>query len=228
MNRSTQRTTLIVLLLVCVLLNVVVFLTVGETRQESVAFWVAWAFTFPWSLLVTLAGFLLTGRGNNALRAAVTLRINCMAFLAYLLPGLLLMYLPIDSLLPALIIGLGVVAAHLLAVSYFTRTVSRMASDQQRAKQQAQYVRGLSDTVEQCIAEETDAALLAALQRLADRLRFSDPAAHTELEEIEQALFDTVAALPTALAAKDATAAELVARASDLLEQRNQRCKMLK
>ena len=91
------------------------------------------------------------------------------------------------------------------------------------------YIRMLKADVDDCIARTGDPTVIAALQDLSERVRFSDPMSHPALGGIEIELSTTVATIAAALSESDtARATALITKACTLLESRNQRCIMLK
>ena len=47
MKKSFNVIVVVALLLVCALLNTILFLTIPDARLETTVFWVAWAFALP-------------------------------------------------------------------------------------------------------------------------------------------------------------------------------------
>jgi hypothetical protein len=128
-----------------------------------------------------------------------------------------------------LIIELSVTVVYVIAVMYAVYAVSYVERNQKQTKQKVLYIRMLKADVDDCVARTSDAAVIAALNDLSERVRFSDPMSHPSLTGIETELTTTVAMISAALGADDAAqATELIKKACALLESRNNRCIMLK
>lgn len=230
MKKTGRLLIWIAFVLVCVLLNVILFLTVDDARLESGVFWMGWAFAFPWNLLIATAIFFWTQRGSTDLvKLPVALTVSYFAFAVYLVLGIIFMYCPINAFTVPLIIELTVTVVYVIVAMYAVYAATYVERNQKQGKQKVLYIRMLKADVDGCVARTTDPALIAALQDLSERVRFSDPMSHPSLAGVEMELSTTVTLLATALTqGETARANELIARACALLENRNSRCIMLK
>ena len=85
------------------------------------------------------------------------------------------------------------------------------------------YLKELQANVEIIAAEEMDEANKAALLQLAERIRFSDPMSNVQLADLEVAISNGIDSL------KGATdKLTLITEITKLLNERNQKCKILK
>lgn len=229
MKKSTRLLVLIGFLLVCALLNVILFLTVDEARLESSVFWMAWAFAFPWNLLAAVLIFLWTAKVDALIKVPVAQIISYAAFAVYLVLGLIFMYFPIEKITFPLILELIVTVAYILIAMYSVYAAGYIAENQKKTKQKVLYIRMLQADVLDCVALTEDAATRTALNDLAESVRFSDPMSHPALAGIEGELSSTVSGIAAALREGDTgRAAQLIAAAKTQLESRNKRCIMLK
>lgn len=85
------------------------------------------------------------------------------------------------------------------------------------------YIRELQADVELIAAAETDADTKAALTQLAEKIRFSDPMSNEQLADSENKISAKVLELKTAV-----NKVEIITELTLLLEERNNKCKILK
>ena len=85
------------------------------------------------------------------------------------------------------------------------------------------YIRSLQVDVELLADKETDAEIKVALTQLAEKIRFSDPMSHEQLASLETQITAKVSDLKTVT-----NKAEIVAEILSLLDERNNKCKILK
>lgn len=85
------------------------------------------------------------------------------------------------------------------------------------------YLKSLQVDVELLARQETDPETRTQLEKLAEKLRFSDPMSHPQLSGLESALSAKIAELKTAPEKQT-----LIQEANALLEERNAKCKILK
>ncbi len=230
MKKTAYNLILIAFALVCVLLNVILFLTVDDARVQSGVFWLAWAFTFPLNLLAAFGVRLWTGRGEGALvRVPVASYISYAFFGVYLVLGLIFMYAPIVSVTVPLILELVVTVAYAVIAMYAVYAAEYIVKNQKHTKEKVLYIRMLKADVDDCVALAADPALRATLSEFSERVRFSDPMSHASLAGVEAELDTIVSQIRGAIDAGDnALAAELVTKGMNTLERRNSRCLMLK
>lgn len=85
------------------------------------------------------------------------------------------------------------------------------------------YLKSLQVDAELLARQEADPETRAQLEKLAEKLRFSDPMSHPQLSGLESALSAKIAELKTAPEKQP-----LIQEANALLEERNAKCKILK
>ena len=115
------------------------------------------------------------------------------------------------------------IVAVLLVV--LTATVGRrhIKRVSEKAKQKTLYLQNLQTDVELLAEVEPHPDAKAALQALAEKLRYSDPMSDETLAALEREIADKVNVLKTT-ADKTQSAAEIAL----LLDERNKKCKILK
>lgn len=125
------------------------------------------------------------------------------------------------TILIAVLIFVLIVAVLLVVL---TATVGRrhIKRVSEKAKQKTLYLQNLQTDVE-LLAEVDPPDAKAALQALAEKLRYSDPMSDETLAALEREIADKVNVLKTT-ADKTQSAAEIAL----LLDERNKKCKILK
>lgn len=219
---------LIAMTLICGLVTAIVFLTIPAARLETDVFWLAFAFAIPWNLLVAVALHLWAGKKKEeTLRMPVAYYVCGVFGIIYLVIGLIFMYAPVVLITWPLILELVVTVAYLLVIMYCTRTTEYIAATEKHTKKKVLYIRLLQADVQACATKATDPATKAALEQLAESVRFSDPMSHEALAMQESELMATVSQISQKLnSGEDVTA--LIQKANAQLESRNNRCLLLK
>ena len=230
MRKTGRYLVLAAFVLVCILLNVILFLTVDDQRLTYGSFWMAWAFTFPWNLLVAVLIHFWIGKGDaDLVKMPVALTVSYTAFAVNLIVGAILMYAPIEKIVGPLIIELIINVTYVLVCMYTVYATEYVVRNQKQTKQKVLYIRMLKADVDDILAVAEDAAVRMALTELSERVRFSDPMSHPSLAGIEGELSMSVSAISSALAAGETEGAMVqIKKTADLLERRNSRCLMLK
>ena len=85
------------------------------------------------------------------------------------------------------------------------------------------YIRELQVDIELLADNESDAAVKTALAQLAERIRYSDPMSSEQLADLENKISSKVAELKAT-----ASKMEIITELNSLLDQRNEKCKILK
>lgn len=92
-----------------------------------------------------------------------------------------------------------------------------------KVQKKAFYIKSLQADVELLANQEPDPGTKAALTQLAEKIRFSDPMSHEQLEALESQIVEKVSDLKMAT-----NKAEIITEILALLENRNTICKILK
>ena len=121
-----------------------------------------------------------------------------------------------------------IASAVVLSVSVLFLIGGRAAADEinrveERGKVKRFYIQTLQADIELIANSETDVETKAALKKLAEKLRYSDPMSHEMLGELESRISTKVEEMK-AVAEKMAIISEI----DTLLNERNKKCKILK
>jgi len=218
------------MVLLCGLVNLIVFLTIDQARLETTAFWVAWGFATPWTLLSALVLHLWAGKkqGEEVLRMPVAYYLCAIFGVLYLVVGLIFMYANIETLTALIIIEAIITVIYLIAVMYSMNTTDSIAKEEKVTKQKVFFIRMLASNVNTCLPMATDETVRAQLETLADNIRFSDPMSHQALAVIEGELANTIDEITLKLTDGNQDVSALIKKAEMQLSRRNAQCAMLK
>ena len=86
----------------------------------------------------------------------------------------------------------------------------------------------LQTNVTACLPMATNPTVKAALEELAEKIRFSDPMSHASLATVEGEIASTIDEIASKLASADEDVEALIKKAEIQLARRNSQCLMLK
>lgn len=194
--------------------------------EKTAAFWISYGFT-----VVALAAQL--GIWKAALGREEALKSKFLGFpvlhigivyllvqLAALAVFLIVPTLPAWSAAAACAVIAGISTVCMIAADAGWGEIERVEETVQR---KVFYIKALQADVELLAKQETDPSTQAALLRLAEAIRFSDPMSHEQLTDLEAQLAAKVAELKVAAEKRD-----IITELCSLLEERNRKCKALK
>ena len=209
--------------IVFALFNVIAFVIPTE---KTATFWTAYAFSvvafavqiFLWKIALgkkdTLKSKFL---GIPVIHVGITyLIIQLIAFAVFMI-------------LPTLPVWLAIVVCSIiLAISALCTIAGQAGANEinrveEKIKVKRAFIQFLQTDIEMLAESETDAETKAALKKLAEKVRFSDPMSHEMLGELESRISAKVEEMKTAADKK-----ALIEEITTLLTERNKKCKILK
>ena len=121
-----------------------------------------------------------------------------------------------------------VVCAIILAISALCAIAGQAGANEisrleEKIKVKRAFIQFLQTDIEMLVESETDAEIKAALSKLAEKVRFSDPMSHEMLGELESRISNKVEEMKKATDKK-----ALIDEIEILLTERNKKCKILK
>lgn len=128
--------------------------------------------------------------------------------------------LPVWSTVVVCALVLGVSAICMISAEAGRSEIDRVET---KVKQKVFYIKSLQVDVELLASNESDSTVKAELQKLAEKIRFSDPMSLPELEAIEKEIAGKTNALKTAT-----DKLSVIAEIDTLLTERNAKIKILK
>ncbi|MCD7760830.1 MAG: hypothetical protein LUH16_03525 [Clostridiales bacterium] len=206
-----------------ILLSVIVFAVPSE---ETSTFWIAYVFTalaFAAQLFIWRAAFNKGSTWKSKFLGLPIVYIGIVYLIAQVIALAIFVAaptLPAWSAVVACAVIIGVSAVCMIAGSAGQNEIERVDA---RVQQKTSFIREMQADVELLADQETNAETRAALQQLAEKIRFSDPMSSDALAETEEAIVRKIAELKTAT---DKVAA--VQELNLLLAERNRKCKILK
>ena len=210
-----------------VLFNVIAFGSVGWTFSDKYtpSFWMGYVFitiAFVGQLICAHVALKETNIKKTFYKLSLITTSYTGLVLSFVFGGLCMFFswLPYwVGIIPCAI----VLAANIIAVIKASAAVEIVSAVDEKVKAKTQFIKSLRVDVELLANNEADSAVKAELQKLAEKVRFSDPMSCPELSAIENEIADKTNALKTA-ADKLAVIAEIDA----LLTERNAKTKILK
>lgn len=194
--------------------------------EKTAAFWISYGFT-----IVALAAQL--GIWKAALGREEALKSKFLGFpvlhigIVYLLLQLaaFVVFLVVPTLPAWGAVAAGAVIAGVSAVCMIAADAGRdeIQRTEVRTQKKVLYIKALQADMELLAKQETDPSTQAALLRLAEAIRFSDPMSHEQLADLEAQLAAKVAELKMT-----AEKADIITELHSLLDERNKKCKVLK
>jgi hypothetical protein len=230
MKKLNKFFVLISLVLVCALLNTIVFLTVDKARLDTSAFWLAWGFATPWNLAMAIGLHLWASKKpDDALIKMPAAYYICATFGGvYLLLGAIFMYANIEKITLLLILEFIVTVAYLIMTFYVCLAGNHITQSEKETKQKVFFIRMLQSNVASCVPMVNNPDVKAALEELSEKIRYSDPMSHASLAMVEGELASTIDEIASKLATGDEDVEALIKKAEMQLARRNSQCLMLK
>ena len=212
-----------VLGIVFILFNVIAF---SVPTDKTIAFWIAYAFT-------VVAFVLQIGIWNAAFKAAEVLKSKFLgipiiyAGIAYLVFQLIVFAVfMIFPLIPTWIVViacamvLGISAVCLISADAARDEINRV---EEKVNRKVFYIRELQADVETLAEQEQNPEIKASLERLAEKIRYSDPMSSEALEDLEARIKEKVSVLKTTN-----NKSKIITEVDLLLAERNRKAKIVK
>ena len=230
MKKSFNWVATISLLLIVAVLNVIIFLTIPQGRAQEAGFWFVWGFTFPLNVIVFILALIFTNRKNSNLipHVALVFYVTITAFIIYVAVAMgLFMYAQVLNFTLAIIIESALTVIYAIVIMFVVLGLGYVARNQRETKEKVQFIRLLKADVDGLLAYVSDDT--GAIKRLSDKVRFSDPMSHPSLAQSESEISARVLALKLKLQDGETVDIEKeVKKIENLIDYRNERCKILK
>ena len=209
--------------IVFALFNVIAFVI---PTDKTATFWTAYAFSVVafavqiplWTIALgkkdTLKSKFL---GIPVIHVGITyLIVQLIAFAVFMIFPILPVWLAI--IVCAIILAISVLCA--IAGQAGANEINRV---EEKIKVKRAFIQFLQTDIEMLVESETDAETKAALKKLAEKVRFSDPMSHEMIGELESRISAKVEEMKTVADKK-----VLIEEVTTLLTERNKKCKILK
>ena len=230
MKKHGSIITLISFVLVCIMLNIIIFLTLPDGRANDSEFIVAWIFAFGVNLLISVGVFFYSNvKGDFIIRLPLVYLTWIGAFVVYLIANTIFFYVTATTMKAIIITNVIITVLYAIFAMYLLFGLKYMASDVQHTKEKVFYIRSLAAELECCFALVSDSAVLNQLKGLADDVKYSDPMTHSSLSTCESELKNSVSKISMYCNMGETDKIEQeIKTASNLLKYRNSQCKILK
>ena len=231
MKNKFSLTTVVSLLLISALFNVIIFLCYPDDLFYTTAFWLVWAFTFPVNIIFASGIAFYCGAKNKdaAVRVPPVAPIAGIFTPIYLVVGGIMMLIEFDSITFPLILELVITVAYIVILMVMLTGVGYIEKNQAYTKQKVTYIRLLEADVKSVYAYVANDDTKKKLEKLAEKIRFSDPMSHPSLADCESQIEKTVAYIVATLRVDGgADVSKNITDVEALIDYRNDRCKILK
>ena len=222
---------ILTVLLIAVTINVALSIAVPDLMFATNGFTVAWVFTFPVNLVLTISTILYVLAKNKdfAVRFPPVLCGSCLFSAVYFVVGSIIMFTATENSGTPLVIELLITVAYVVYLLIVGFGIGYIESAQRYTKRKVQYLGLLEADVKSAIPFVTNQATRDRLVALAEKIRFSDPMSHESLADHEEQISCAVKNLIISLrTAPDVDMSAEFIQIEAMIEYRNDRCKLLK
>ena len=212
-----------VLAIAFVLFNVIAF---AVPTAKTATFWIAYAFSvvaFASQIVIWKFAF----KGADSLKSKFLgiplISVGITYLIVQIIAFAIFMALPLMASWIALVVCaliLGVSAICLVGTETGREEINRV---EEKVEKKVFYIKSLQVDIEMLASAERDADTKAALTKLAEKIRFSDPMSNEALNDLEADITAKVEELKTA-----ENKAEIITVLDSLITERNKKAKLLK
>ncbi len=212
-----------VLAIAFVLFNVISF---AIPTAKTATFWIAYVFTAV-AFALQIAIWKFAFKGTDTLKSKFfgipLISVGITYLIVQIIAFAVFMALPLTASWIAIVVCaliLGISAICLIGTETGREEINRV---EEKVEKKVFYIKSLQVDVEMLASTETDADTKAALTKLAEKIRFSDPMSNEALVDLEAEISAKVKELKTA-----ENKAEIIKGLDSLITERNKKAKLLK
>ena len=205
------------------LFNVIAFVI---PTAKTATFWIAYAFTVI-AFASQIAIWKVAFNGANTLKSKFLgiplIPVGITYWIIQIIAFVVFMALPLTASWIAVVVCaliLGISAICLIGTEIGREEISRV---EEKVEKKVFYIKSLQVDIEMLSSTESDVDTKAALIKLAEKIRFSDPMSNEALAELEAEISAKVKELKTA-----ENKAEIITVIDSLIVERNKKAKLLK
>lgn len=213
----------VVLAISFTLFNVIAFVI---PTAKTATFWIAYAFTVI-AFASQIAIWKVAFNGANTLKSKFLgiplIPVGITYWIIQIIAFVVFMALPLTASWIAVVVCaliLGISAICLIGTEIGREEISRV---EEKVEKKVFYIKSLQVDIEMLSSTESDVDTKAALIKLAEKIRFSDPMSNEALAELEAEISAKVKELKTA-----ENKAEIITVLDSLIVERNKKAKLLK
>lgn len=214
--------------------NVITFITpnkISGVSKFSGSFWVGYIFIII-AFLCQLACTFVAFRAENLKKFFYNiplLSISCGGLVAMLIVGSIFMAIPMLPEWIGVIVCVIILAFNAIAIIKATAAADIVSGIDEKINTQTFFIKSLSVDAQSLMTSAKSDELRAVAKKVYEEIRYSDPMANPALLEINTQIERQFAVFADAIKTEDV---ELAQKATDtlieMIEKRNQKCKMLK
>ena len=214
--------------------NVIVFVTPNEIAgisKFSGSFWVGYIFITV-AFLGQLACAIMAFKANNLKKLFYNVSLISISYgglVAMLIVGSVFMAIPILPEWIAIIVCVIILAFNVIAIIKAAAAANIVNSIDERIKAQTFFIKNLTVDAQSLVTFAKSDELHAEAKKVYEAIRYSDPMSNAALSDLEAQIEKQFNAFSEAVKADDAELAKETADALvEIVERRNQKCKLLK
>ncbi|MBQ6873959.1 MAG: hypothetical protein IJO24_06675 [Clostridia bacterium] len=212
-----------VLAIAFVLFNVIAF---AIPTAKTATFWIAYAFSvvaFALQIVIWKFAFKGTDTLKSKFLGIPLISVGITYLIIQIIAFAIFMALPLTASWIAIVVCaliLGISAICLIGTETGREEIKRV---EEKVEKKVFYIKALQVDIEMLASTETDSDTKAALTKLAEKIRFSDPMSNDVLTDLEAEITDKVNELKTV-----ENKAEIITVLDSLITERNKKAKLLK
>ena len=214
--------------------NVITFVTpneIGGVSKFSSSFWVGYVFitiAFLGQLACAFVAFKAEALKKFFYNIPL-LSISYGGLVAMLIVGSIFMAIPVLPEWIAIIASVIILAFNAIAIIKATAAADIVSGIDEKIKTQTFFIKSLSADAQSLMTSAKSDELRAEVKKVYEEIRYSDPMANPALSDLDKQIEKQFAAFTDAIKAEDADLAKETATALvEMVERRNQKCKLLK
>ena len=212
-----------VLAIAFVFFNVIAF---AIPTAKTATFWIAYAFSvvaFALQIVIWKFAFKGTDTLKSKFLGIPLISVGITYLIIQIIAFAIFMALPLTASWIAIVVCaliLGISAICLIGTETGREEIKRV---EEKVEKKVFYIKALQVDIEMLASTETDSDTKAALTKLAEKIRFSDPMSNDVLTDLEAEITDKVNELKTV-----ENKAEIITVLDSLITERNKKAKLLK
>ena len=214
--------------------NVITFVTpneIGGVSKFSGSFWVGYIFitvAFVGQLVCAFVSFKSENLKKFFYKIPL-LSISYGGLVAMLIVGSVFMTIPTLPEWVAIIVCVIILAFNAIAILKATATADIVSSIDEKIKAQTFFIKSLSVDAQSLVGAAKTEALRAEAKKVYEEIRYSDPMANDALTELDNQIERQFNSFSDAINSEDLeVATELASSLIEMINRRNQKCKLLK
>lgn len=213
--------------------SLIVFVCFDSAKYSNGSFILGYVFTIGFALLnavvALIAQRLCTDHTDSVNEIALFVPAEAGAYvLSFVLSFAFLLVSPkkMKAAVVIYVILLILYIAYFVFIIYVTRA---QASNRKHTRRKVNFIRFLVSDVESAISKTNDSLIKEQLEKLRDDIKYSDPMSSPELSGIEEQLESLAGTLGSLIEeGKTESVSETVRQMSNLVQERNRKCRILK